>query len=157
MEAMSASTVTRTATFSDLLRSPREVARAAEEGEVTITRRDGEDLVLSTVRAREQDRAGLELAAAIVALAVTDWPASIAGRLAGPFPWVAFLSEPERDSFAAELIEVARACASISDFTRLEITVHAWRSTAEAYAAGVARDGSDLEWLDEPVDVERPL
>lgn len=145
---MAATAVRSTATFSDLLRSPKDVAAAAEHTEVTITRRDGEDLVLMSAAAAQRNRDGLEFAAGIVAAAVAEWPASFAHRLRGPFPWMTFLSDAEQDAMADELVTTTRACAGVGRFDPLAITIAAWKATAEAYAAGIPRDGADLTWLD---------
>lgn len=147
--------LTQTARFSDLSRDSKSVAAAADRGAVTITRRDGEDLVLERASVVEQRRAGLQLAAQIVAVAVSERPGSFAERLKAPFPWIRFLPEPHREDFAAELLEVARACAAVSAFEDLATTIHAWQSTAEAYAAGLV--GVEPEWLDEPSTVDRPV
>jgi len=153
---MSTGAVRQTATFSELLRSPKDVVGAAEHGEVTITRRDGEDLVLTTASSVRRSRDGLEFAAGIVAAAVAARPESFAQRLSSPFPWMTFLSEVEQEAFANEVVDLARACATVHEFEPLAIAVHAWRSTAQAYASGVHRDGSDIAWLDEAAVVERP-
>jgi hypothetical protein len=147
--------LTQTARFSDLSRDSKAVAAAADRGAVTITRRDGEDLVLERASVVEHRRAGLQLAAQIVAVAVSEWPEGFATRLNVPFPWIRFLPEPYREDFATELVEVARACAAVSVFDDLATTIHAWQSTAEAYAAGLV----DVEpaWLDQPAHVERPV
>ena len=147
--------LTQTARFSDLSRDSKAVAAAADRGPVTITRRDGEDLVLERASVVEHRRAGLQLAAQIVAAAVSEWPGSFTERLKAPFPWIRFLPEAYREDFAAELLEVARACAAVSVFDELATTIHAWQSTAEAYAAGLV--GVEPEWLDEPTAVERPV
>lgn len=153
---MPATIVRQTANFSDLLRTPKVVTAAAERGEVTLTRRDGEDLVLSSALAAERSRVGLEIAAGIVAAAVAEWPESFAHRLHQPFPWMRFLSDGEQEAMAAELVETARACASLHAFEPLAIAIRGWQATAQAYATGVPRDGSDLEWLEEHDEVERP-
>ncbi|WP_194265964.1 hypothetical protein [Arthrobacter yangruifuii] len=76
-------------------------------------------------------------------------------RLLGPFPWLGFLPGEQREAFAAEIVEVARACAAISSFDRLFIVHAAWKATAEAVAAGHTHD-DQLDWLDEPATVEDP-
>lgn len=147
--------VTQTVQFSDLSRSSKRVAEAADRGPVTITRRDGEPLVLQRKSEVDRDKEGLALAAQVIAAAVTDWPGTFATRLLAPFPWMNLLPVGEREAFAAELVDVARACASVSVFDPLATLIHAWRSTAEAYAAGFTPD-DELEWLDEPALVGRP-
>lgn len=154
---MSPVVVTQTVQFSELSRSSKAVAEAADRGPVTITRRDGEPLVLQLKSDVDRDKAGLRLASQIIAVAVTDWPDSFAERLAVPFPWVGFLGADERESFATELLATARACASVSAFEPLVTIIHAWESTAQAYAQGYTRASDEtLEWLDEPATVERP-
>lgn len=156
MESMNNAGAGTTATFSELLRTPNEVASAAERGEVTITRRDGEDLVLTSAQSTKRSRSGLRFAAAIVGAALAEWPDSFAHRLHSAFPWMTFLNESEQEAFADELVDLARACASVERFEPLALAVQAWKSTAEAYADGVPRDGEDIEWLTHPVTVPRP-
>ena len=59
----------------------------------------------------------------------------------------------EQQQFADELVATARACASVQQFEPLLAEVAAWRSTAQAYAAGW--DKVEVDWLDEPDDVTR--
>lgn len=153
---MPAALVRHTASFSDLLRRPKDVTAAAEHGEVRLVRRDGEDLVLASAQVVDRNRAGLELAAGIVAAAVADWPESFAEHLHQPFPWMTFLSDDEQDAMSRELVETARACASIQAFEPLTIAVQGWRATADAYARGIPRDGADIVWLNDRDEVERP-
>ena len=129
--------LTQTARFSDLSRDSKSVSAAADHGPVTITRRDGEDLILERASVVEHRRAGFRLAAQVIAAALRESPVSFTERLKAPFPWIRFLPEPYRDDFAAELLEVTRACAAVSVFDDLATTIHAWQSTAEAYAAGL--------------------
>lgn len=68
------------ATFSQSLRSPNSVVAATAHGTVVLTRRDEEDLVLSSASADRRNRVGLEFAARVVA-AVADWPGSFSHRL----------------------------------------------------------------------------
>lgn len=139
-----------------MLRSPNEVAAATANGGVLLTRRDGDDLVLSSARTEQRNRSGLEFAASVVAAAVADWPGSFAHRLHQPFPWMTFLTEAEQEQFAADLVSVARACAALGRFEQLALTVRQWKSTSEAYASGITANGSEIEWLDAPSAVERP-
>jgi hypothetical protein len=146
----------QTATFSDLLRSPNDVVAATENGDVLLTRRDGDDLVLSSAEAGRRNRRGLEFAASIVSAAVSQWPESFAYRLHQPFPWMAFLSEPEQEELAKELVDVARACASLDRFERLAVVISQWKSTAAIYSDGLALDTMNVDWMDFPAPVERP-
>ena len=154
MVRMSSPTIEQRVRFSDLSRDSKAVAEAAERGPVTITRRDGDELVLMRKSEADADRAGLALASQIIAVVVSEWPDSFAARLHRPFPWMAFLSQAAQEQFATELVETARACTSVARFEPLATLIHAWQSTAEAHAAGWT--GDEYEWLDTPVDVERP-
>ena len=146
----------QTATFSDLLRSPNDVVAATANGDVLLTRRDGDDLVLSSAEAERRNRGGLEFAASVVSAAVADWPGSFAHRLHQPFPWMTFLSEREQEEFAAELVDVARACASVGRFEQLALNIYQWKSTASAYADGLGRDSGAIDWIVNPEVAERP-
>ena len=147
---------TQTVQFSDLSRKSKEVAELADHGPVTITRRDGETLLLVKASDVERTRHGQQVAAQIVGAAVQVWPNSFAEALRQPFPWVEFLDHQGRESFAQEVVDIARACAAFGEFDRLESTIESWRATAEAAAMGVDPTGSDLEWLSAPEPVEMP-
>lgn len=152
---MSTAAISRTATSSDLSRNPGQVFRAADEGPVTITRRDGEPLTLLPSRTVEREHEALRLASQLVAASLAPGGQSFTERLRDPFPWLGFLPPAQREAFASEIVEVARACASISSFDRLFIVLAEWRATAEAMAAGYTHD-DELDWLDEPAAVEDP-
>ncbi|MFT4163923.1 MAG: hypothetical protein QM650_01615 [Microlunatus sp.] len=147
---------TQTVQFSDLSRKSKEVAELTEHGPVTITRRDGESLLLLKASDAERHHHGQVVAAQIVGAAVQAWPGSLAEKLRLPFPWIEFLTEDERSAFAHEIVDVARACATFATFDRLESVVSSWQATAEAAALGIDPTGKDLEWLVEPVPVPRP-
>lgn len=149
------SVVSRQVQSSELSRNPASVFHAAEEGPVTITRRDGESLVLSTSSEVSRQREGLELAAHLVAASLADSTLPFATRLRTPFPWIEFLDPDAQAAFADEMVDVARACAAVAQFDRLLLTVTAWHSTAEALAAGYTHDG-DLDWLEKPQQVVDP-
>lgn len=153
---MATATAHRSVQSSELSRNPASVFRAVEEGgPVHITRRDGEDLVLSRAQDDERERRALAVAAQIIAGSLAAGPGELATRLVEQFPWAALLRPGDRQAFASEIVEVTRACAAVGRFERLLITFEAWRSTAEAIAAGYTSD-SDLDWLDEPTVVTDP-
>jgi PHD/YefM family antitoxin component YafN of YafNO toxin-antitoxin module len=147
--------VSQTVQSSDLSRNSASVFAAADRGPVTITRRDGEPLVLARASDVELQRRGLELAAHLVAASLAPGDLPFAERLRAPFPWLEFLTPEGRETFAQEIVDVARACASVSRFDRLLLTFQAWRSTADALAQGYTPD-DELDWIDEPVRVADP-
>ena len=60
---MSTDIVHRSVQSSELSRNPAAVFAAAEEGPINITRRDGEDFVLSLASAVAQERRAVQIAA----------------------------------------------------------------------------------------------
>lgn len=152
---MSTVTTNRTASSSDLSRNPAQVFRAAEEGPVTITRRDGEPLTLLRSSTVEREHEALRLAASLVAASLASEETTFAERLVGPFPWLGFLPSHQREQFASEIVDVSRACASISSFDRLFIVLSEWKATAEAVASDYTPD-TELDWLDDSETVDDP-
>jgi hypothetical protein len=146
--------MTVTATITDLYRRPKEVLAHVDEGDVIISRQGKESLVVSRVSAVEKDREGLRLASALIAVALGG--GDFVTRLREPFPWLVFLERKHQEEFSREVVDIARACASIGRFDRLVVMLISWKDTAEAVAAGYSAGGEDLTWLEEPVEVERP-
>ncbi len=151
---MSQATISRTAQSSELSRNSAHVFKAAEEGPVTITRRDGEPLILLTTSEFDREHEGMELAAHLVTASLGDPKVPFTERLRGPFPWMAFLSDADQEAFAREIVAITRACASVARFDKALITLRAWRSTAEAISAGYTPD-DQLDWI-EPTVVTDP-
>ena len=149
------SAITHTVQSSELSRNSREVFEAADQGPVLITRRDGDALVLTKASQADYDRKGLELAAALVAVSLAPNDVPFVERLRQPFPWLALLSSHDQEAFAQEVISIARACASVSRFDRLLLTLHAWKATAEEVAAGYTPD-EELDWLESTEAVADP-
>lgn len=152
---MVAAAITRTVRSSELSRHSASVFKAVEEGPVTITRRDDEALTLAKSSDIAREHEGLELAGHLLAVALSDDKTPFVDRLRGPFPWLEFLSQTDRDAFAREIVDVVRACVSVSRFDRVLVTLKAWQSTAEAISAGHTPD-NELEWMDEPDPVRDP-
>ncbi|MDR2702993.1 MAG: type II toxin-antitoxin system Phd/YefM family antitoxin [Cellulomonadaceae bacterium] len=140
--------------FSDLSRASKSVAEATENGPVFIERRNGQNLVLLREEDMEADRRGLEIAAEVIGVLSTDRSELIPEHLERAFPWSKFLNDDELKEFSEEVITATRACASVAKFAMLASTVAAWKSTAEAIAAGWDRSEPNL--LPHPVQLERP-
>lgn len=145
----------RTVQSSELSRNSAAVFAAAEQGPVTITRRDGEGFVLARSGDVERERRALELAMRVVVSSLDQGAQPLGERLREPFPWLGFLPADGRERFAAEMVDLTRACAAVGQFSRLLVTFAAWRSTAEAIAAGYTPDG-EVDWLADPVPVADP-
>lgn len=139
---------------SDLSRSPAAVFAAAERGPVEVTRRDGESLMLmSATEARSREQL-FEIAAQMIAVA-TDEDGTLEERMADHFPWMYALGPADRATCARDLVRAARAAFTTHQAHLAVAEMAAWRSTANALAAGLRN--VEIEWLeDEPEPVERP-
>lgn len=153
---IAADLLTRTRRSSDLSKHSAEVLAEAEDHPVTVTRRDGESLVLMSQREAEGRARLLDFASQLITVAL-DGEGPLSERMARTFPWMMALSPGDRENCARGLIDAARASFS-TDQPHLAIAeLTSWKETASAIAAGL--DGTDLEWFDEDDSaelVERP-
>ncbi len=142
--------VVRTVTSSDLSRNGAKVFRAADEGPVEITRRDGETLLLTRKSEREAQFTALNLAADLVAASLAPDAKPFAERLADRFPWMELLTPEGRERFAEEIVVSARAGAAVHDLTPFLASLTSWHETAATKAAGYVPD-DDLDWYEDVV------
>lgn len=111
--------MTSTVTLSTLLRHPNEVIERLEEGDVVLTRRDGEDLRLSKDSEVTSEHKMVSAVAHLITRAVLDESTAdrVVDNLFDPFPWIEFLpasalaSSPQSSS--GPLAPVLRSNASI--------------------------------------------
>jgi PHD/YefM family antitoxin component YafN of YafNO toxin-antitoxin module len=155
MVFMNTVAIHRSVASSELSRNSAAVFAAAEQGPIEITRRDGEDFVLAKASDLAKERRAISIAADLVAASLSTSGVNLADRLRGPFPWIEFLAPQSQVRFATEIVDVARACAAVGQFSRLLVVFEAWRSSAETIANGYTPD-DELEWLDVPVPVTDP-
>ena len=143
-----------TSTFTDLLRKPKEVLARIDEGQVRITRRDGDDLVI--VRARDLDALvdGVALASRLIR-AVGRNRGDGAAALSDLFAWTAEISPAELAAYAAEMEKLAFAAGELGSFEHLLRAQKEWEETARAYAMGMRPVGR-IETRAAPVLVDRP-
>lgn len=138
---------------SDLSKHSAEVFAEAENHPVTVTRRDGEALVLMSQREAEGRSRLLNFAAQLITVTLDD-NGSLAARMSKAFPWMLALSPADRETCAQDLVDAARASFS-TDQAHLAIAAWtSWKETATAIAAGLR--AADLEWFDDDETVERP-
>jgi hypothetical protein len=140
------------------LRNPNEVIKRLDEGDVVLTRRDGEPLRLSRERDAVQEHEMVAAFAHMIAATVLDESSSdrIAEHLRIPFAWIEFLGLDDRREFVAEFLSTARACASVGRFDRLAIVVADWRETATAFSLGLDGRLADLEYIPGGSRVDNP-
>lgn len=138
---------------SELSRSPGDVFAAAASHPVDVTRRDGETLVLMTKGANNAQKSLLQLAAQLIAVA-TSTDGTFAERMSDRFPWMLALSATDQKACAEEILNAARASFATNQPHLAIAELTAWQETATAIAAGLGNE--PIEWLDEPIAVERP-
>lgn len=130
-----AAMVAGTMTFSKFLRESGDAMHAVEKGTVRLERRDGEDLILRLADRDDSEREGLRLAVALLSRTLADTtPQTNADVLADVFPWMSFLPNEDRASFAEEIIESIRASSAIDRPDLISTLVTQWKNTAEVWA-----------------------
>ncbi|WP_166350282.1 prevent-host-death protein [Phytoactinopolyspora limicola] len=143
---------------SDLSKHSAEVFAEAEDHPVTVTRRDGESLVLMSKREADARAELLHIAATLITVTLDDGP--LTERMASRYPWMYALSAEDRQECARDLIDAARASFSTHQPHLAIAKLTSWRETATAIAAGLG--SQPVEWLDEDDEagsdtvVERP-
>lgn len=120
---------------------------------MTVTRRDGEALVLMSQREADSRTKMLQFAAQLIGVAVDD-NGPLADRMSKAFPWMLALSLEDRAVCAQDLVDAARASFSTDQPHLVLAELTSWRETATAVAAGMGRQ--EPEWLDDDAVVKRP-
>ncbi|MFD5869544.1 MULTISPECIES: hypothetical protein [Actinomycetes] len=124
--------------FSELVNKNKQtLARLKESPRLLLHRRDGEDLVLTTVARAEQDQSVVSAATRILAAMARREPGSmelLLDVLPDAFPWVSFLPEPDVHAFAVELVDTMRAADSIGNNASIAHMLIAWQHTAEVHS-----------------------
>ncbi|MFH9863890.1 prevent-host-death protein [Streptomyces sp. NPDC017202] len=116
---------------SDLSKRSAEVFAEAEDHPVTVTRRDGEALVLMSQREAEGRARLLNFAAQLITVTLDD-RGSLAERMSKAFPWMLALSPADQESCAQDRVDAARASFS-TDQPHLAIAeLTSWKETATA-------------------------
>ena len=143
-----------TATFTDLLRKPKEVLAHIDEGQVRITRRDGDDLVI--LRGHDLDilENGVALSSRLIR-AIGRNKGDVAAALTDLFAWTGEFTPGELSAYAAEIEQLLYAASELGTFERLLRAQQEWKETALAYAMGM-RPVEPLELSAAPVRVNRP-
>ena len=138
---------------SELSRNPLKVFSAAEKTPVTVTRRDGEDLVLMSKK-ETQSIPQFHTHVAQVLSALDDQNGSLVARMTKYFPWMLALEEDAQQECTQDLIRTTKAALATNAPMLAINELNAWTATAETIALGI--DFKDIDWLDAPILVERP-
>jgi hypothetical protein len=121
--------------LSDLVRKPTEVVAEAERREVIIHRRGKDDLTLQLASRAHRGGRPDDLIRLMALAAGDEAGLAVIGKfMPDLYPWMRFLPDDALGECVTELLTTAVACASVRNFSRYEVEVAAWRSTAEIYA-----------------------
>ncbi|MEU6552872.1 prevent-host-death family protein [Streptomyces sp. NPDC046915] len=123
--------------FSELSKNSKRVAETLDRAQrVHITRRDGEDLYLTTARHDHQREETADITARLLAALIRsdDGGRAILRALPAVFPWVRHLSAEEMKQFVAELIDATHDVAQLDVHSNLHRVVVEWRATARILA-----------------------
>lgn len=142
---------------SDLSKHSAEVFAEAENHPITVTRRDGESLVLMSQREADARAELLNIAGTLITVALENGPLS--ERMASRYPWMYALNQQDREECTRDLIDTARASFATQQPHLAIARLTSWRETATAIAAGLG--SQQVEWLNEDDDAgstvaERP-
>lgn len=144
----------RNATFTDLLRKPKEVLAHIDEGQVRITRRDGDDLVILRGHDLEVLENGVALSSRLIR-AIGRNKGDVEAALTDLFAWTGEFTPGELRAYAAEIEQLLYAASELGTFERLLRAQQEWKETAVAYAMGM-RPVEPIELPAAPVRVNRP-
>lgn len=143
-----------TATFTDLLRKPKDVLAHIDEGQVRITRRDGDDLVI--LRGHDLDvlEDGVALSSSLLR-AIGRNKGDVEAALTELFAWTGEFNAGELSEYATEIERLLYAASELGTFERLLRAQQEWKETAVAYAMGMG-PVEPIELPASPVRVDRP-
>ncbi|MEU6231539.1 prevent-host-death family protein [Kitasatospora sp. NPDC047058] len=128
---------TLTVSFSDLSKNSKRVADTVEQAQrVHVTRRDGEDLYLTTERHDRQREETADVTARLFAALITSDEGARAVLLALPevFPWTRHLSAEEVREFVVDLVNATRDAVELDVHASLHRVIVEWRATARILA-----------------------
>ncbi|WP_147263013.1 hypothetical protein [Geodermatophilus sp. TF02-6] len=145
--------------LSNFVRDYRPVIDSLDDGEVVLSQRGGELLLLSSLRRREGDRHAVAALSHLLAHALErgELVDVLADSLSDEYPWLEFLPAHERRAFLDEFFRVLRASATVDRFSAFDQMIEAWKSTAEIYAdpdllARLGQPGDDAIPAPSPLD-----
>lgn len=150
-------TTAEQATLSEMLRRPNDVIAQLERGDVTLTRREGEALLLTKAARHTQSVDALDHLSRLIAASLDDVVCDrMAAHLADEYPWVELLPQGARRQFVGEYFRIMRASLKVGAFTQLATFLASWEGTAEVYALGLAPAVFDAEFAASARPVPRP-
>jgi hypothetical protein len=128
---------THTVSFSELSKNSKRVAETVERAQrVHVTRRDGEDLYLTTERHDRQREETADVTTRLFTALISSDEGARAILLALPevFPWVRHLSTEEVREFVVDLVNAVRDATELDVHSNLHRVTVEWRATARILA-----------------------
>ncbi|TQL90641.1 hypothetical protein FB559_7951 [Actinoallomurus bryophytorum] len=128
---------THTVSFSELSKNSKRVAETVERAQrVHVTRRDGEDLYLTTERHDRQREETADVTTRLFTALISSDEGARAILLALPqvFPWVRHLSTAEVREFVVDLVDAIRDATELDVHSNLHRVTTEWRATARILA-----------------------
>lgn len=155
---MSRATVERN--LSDFLRRSGDVLREVEDHDVLLRRRDGADLMLVQADRETVIRDAVGLSSGFMSWFARMHASELIAGLPDVLPWLRFLPEGDRESFAQELVQTLEACISLQSYDQLGVLLSQWQNTAYLWSrpellAEMQSDNAG-ESYDEPVPAPGP-
>jgi Glu-tRNA(Gln) amidotransferase subunit E-like FAD-binding protein len=129
--------LTPTVTFSELSKNSKRVADTLDKAQrLHVTRRDGEDLYLTTARHDREREETADITARLLGAMIGSDGGARAIQLALPsvFPWVRHLSADEVREFVQELVEATHDAVHLDVHSNLHRVMVEWRATARILA-----------------------
>jgi hypothetical protein len=137
--------------FSTFLRNPKTVTAVLDRGDVLIERRNGGDFMLRTVEREQRERRAIGFLSWALAHSSVDQVVARLGSEDGPFPWVRYLPERDRELFLRDLAEALRTSAELGSYAAFDLTLEQWRHSAEIWADPEAAEALTAP-VNEPLD-----
>jgi hypothetical protein len=128
---------THTVSFSELSKNSKRIAEAVERAQrIHVTRRDGEELYLTTERHDQQREETADVTTRLFTALISSDEGARAVLLALPqvFPWVRHLSAEEVREFVADLVSALRDATELDVHSNLHRVTVEWRATARILA-----------------------
>jgi hypothetical protein len=142
--------------YSSFLRGPTTIVPLLDEGDVILERRDGQDLVLSTVSRFEARERGAALTGRLLGDFMAQAPEAVRTNLEKELPWLRWLPEVSREMAVAEILDNLLAGAHTGTLTPFALTVSAWQDTAEILSDPVLSKRLSGQFRGSEITLTRP-
>jgi len=120
--------------FSEFLRNSKAAAGEVEHADLLLVRRDGPDLHVALADRWVAQMTGIGMVARLLRKLDPKALDEVAGALLDELPWVRFLPNDDRRTFAHEFLDCVEASASVENFAPLGELLEDWQNTAGIWA-----------------------